>query len=114
MIKCFEDMMIKSKFGIIFIIIEDRLYNFNCVFKIKFVTKNNKTLDVSLNNISNNLLNYCETVCKRIPEFEIAFSSKYTDILKNALDFHKNKYHQETVLHKIVKKYNVFNINGEE
>ena len=112
MIKCFEDQQAKCKYRVIFIIVKDKLYNFNCVFKIKFIIKNNKTVDVSLNNISNNLLSYCETSCKRIPEFEIAFSSKYTDILKNALDFHKKKYHQETILHKIVNKYNIFNING--
>lgn len=93
--------------GYFIIYIEDKIYNLKFDISILYKLKTNSIKEVSFCNKANYLNSFEE-----IPEFEVLFDTKYTILLKKALEFHNKKYSSDTVFNKIVKKYNILNFNG--
>lgn len=100
-----------------YIMIEDKDYNLKIGIDIIYKTSSKQIRNLYLRN-SKGYDNFFKELEKRpsieeIDEFEVVFNEIYSEIFKKAIAFHKKKYIHETVLDKIIKKYNILNINGD-
>lgn len=100
-----------------YIMIEDQDYNLKIGIDIVYKTSSKQIRSLNLRNSKgyDNFFKEFEELpfIKEIDEFEVTFNELYLEIFKKAIGFHKKKYIHETVLDKIVKKYNILNINGD-
>lgn len=99
-----------------YIMIEDQNYNLKIGIDIIYKTSSKQIRNLNLRN-SKGYDNFFKELeewpfITEIDEFEVTFNELYLEIFKKAIAFHKKKYKQETVLDKIIKKYNILNING--
>lgn len=99
-----------------YIMIEDQDYNLKIGIDIVYKTSSKQIRSLNLRNskgYDNFFKEYEEwPFIKEIDEFEVMFNELYLEIFKKAIGFHKKKYKQETVLDKIIQKYNILNINN--
>lgn len=114
MIKYFKENI--QQINNLYIIIDDKNFNYKIGIKIEYLKKNKITSILLLNKKECDFLfNESKKNSKiEIDEFELMFNEDYANLLKEALKKHKEIYKNESLLNKIVKRYNLLNLNNSQ
>lgn len=110
MIKYFKTYKSFTRMNFFYIIIDDKEDNYNIGLKIIYDNKNKIFNVILLNKLE------CKVLSQTLKEheidaFEFHFNNDYLNLLKSAISFYDKKYEDVTILDKIVKKYNLLNLN---